>query len=589
MPIEPLQNAIEDEDGAVAVVVSLMLTVLLGFTALGVDVASLYRERAKLQTTGDLTALSAMAVPQAATPRATFVLGRNGQDAQALQTLETGRFLRNPAIAPDARFTPLPADDAGVNAVRVAVRDDAPLHFARIFSERTHVTLNRTALATRTGAASFSLSSHILNLGGVELNELLGAQFGTSAQINAGDADLLAETDVNLGTLIDALRRQTGNAARNPAQILDADVSGGDLVAALQSQLPAGLAAQLNGLQGATRTTTLPVSALVGGISSDLGLTATGFLEQSTLSALDVVRALALQGNPEAAATLDTSVSVPGVTSVQTTLAVGEPPENSGLLRIGEEGTQLHRAAARLKSEITIAPNLLGNLGAGVQIASVNLPLYAELAGATATLEELSCRLDQPQDVAARFSTSASPLHPANGTALAALYLGTLPEGSGAIDPATLGFADLLSVNIVIPLPLLPDIRLAGLTIQARSHVSVGTSQTEEITFTKADIAAGRTVRTFGSGDLLSSAVSGLLGSENTELRVKPGQQGLVSGLAAPVINNLLSILPARLLAGLATPVDSVLDGALSTVGLELGAGELTLTEHHCEAIQLVR
>ena len=61
MLIDRIKQFAAAEDGAVAVIVSLLMTVLMGFVALGVDVAWLYGERAKLQSFADLSAISAMA------------------------------------------------------------------------------------------------------------------------------------------------------------------------------------------------------------------------------------------------------------------------------------------------------------------------------------------------------------------------------------------------------------------------------------------------------------------------------------------------------------------------------------------------
>lgn len=245
-----------------------------------------------------------------------------------------------------------------------------------------------------------------------------------------------------------------------------------------------------------------------------------------------------------------------------------------------------------VQTDITVDPTILGNLGIGVQATRIHLPLVAELAGATATLEEIGCSVTNPQAVATSFSTAPTALHPQNGTAVAALYLGSLPEDAdtaGGIDPADLGFADLLEVTLVIDLPLLPDVTIAGLTLQARSHATAGRAQAETVRFTHEEIAAGTTTKTYGSGDLLSTAITDLLSPANTELRVKPGQEGLVSGLAAPLVADLLTLLPTRFLSALAGPIDAVLDGALDAAGLQMGAGELTLTGHHCEPIRLVQ
>lgn len=588
MPINPKPDFKHDEDGAVAVIVALLLVVLLGFAALGVDVASLYRERAQLQSRSDLAAMSAVAQTDAARSRAQLAITRNGADADALETLEFGRYLRNSALAANARFQVLAEGSAGINAVRLVALEDAPLHFAKIFTDQSHVRLTRTSTATRTGMASFSLDSHLVNIGDVALNDIITQEFGVNAAINAGDMQLLAGINVNVGTLLEALNLDFG---RNPADILNAVTSGGALIQALQSILPPGLAGTLDGLRSTAAGSTFNVSSLIGGIDTNLGLTATQALLATDISALDAIKALVAAQTIGDASGIGLDLDIAGTLSTQTTLTAGEPAAQSGLIAMGEEGVQLHRAAVRVQTQTRIEPNLLGGFAAGIEIASVNLPVYAELAGATATLETLACQGARADDLAARFLTAPTRLHPQNGTAVAALYLGQLPETNGPVDPADLEFADLLDVNLSIPslLPFVPDITISGLTIQARSHVAVGTSRTESITFTHADIAQGRTTKTFGSSDLLSSATADLLSAQSTELRVKPGQGGLVSGLAAPLVSALLAALPDRILATLSGPVDAVLDATLAGIGVELGAGELELTEHYCETVRLVQ
>lgn len=589
MPIEPFSRFAKDEDGAVAIIVALLLIVLLGFTALGVDVASLYRQRAQLQNIGDLTAVSAMAVPGAPTPRAEYVLSRNGKTAEAIKTLETGRFLRNPVIPAADRFTVLPLGGRRVNAVRVVVQDDAPLFFARIFSGETNVKLDRTALATRTGSASFSLDSYLFALNGATLNDALKSQLGASAMIDTGAAQVLADTSVNLGDLLAALDTAAGGPRRNPADILNVTTTGATLVTALRSLLPSNLANDLAGLNAAAATASFDVASLVGGIDTDLGLTASEFLAQIDVSALDVVRAIINANAAKGTIKLTAGINVAGVLSTQTSMTAGEPIAKSGVIALGEEGTQLHRAAVRLRTDLAIAPNLLTGLGPSVRVVSINVPIYTEIAGATATLDQLGCNITSPQDIAASFITAANPLNPANGTAVAALYLGELNARSGPINPADLGFADVIVVDITIDLGLLPSIKLSGLTIQARSKVMIGASLADTVAFTIADVANGDTVKSFGSGTLVSSAVNSLLSPANTEFRVKPSQSGLVSGPVAPIVSSLLAALPNRVLAGLAAPIDTALDATLARAGLELGAGELMLIGHHCETIQLVR
>lgn len=580
-----------DESGVVAIIVSLMLTVLFGFVALGVDVAALYRDRARLQAASDLGAMSAVADASAAQDRAIDAITKNDRAASTLTELQTGRYFRNPAIPRTERFVPLDDDTDVVNAAQVTLRDASPLYFAQIFSGTPTVDLSRTAMATRTGAASFSLNSHLADLDPAALDAVLTAEYGVGAAIGVGDLALLADARVNLGTLLDTLDGLTGGPSRNPAEVLNRVTTADTLLDALAAELPPALAGSLTGLASAAAGQQIDVAAVIGGIDTRLGLTATDFLIGIDVTALDIVKAVVASEDINAAS-LDLDLDGARIVGVDAQLTAGEPPAQSGWVALGEEGVQLHRAAARLGLDIDADPGLLTGLAAEVTATDLHVPLYVELAGATATLDEISCSASRPSDPAASFLVSHTPLHPENGTAVAALYLGTLPAGTSAtapVDPASLGFADLLTVRIAIPVPLLPDLVLADLVVQARSHVAVGSSNTDRITFTHGDVASGDTVRSFGSELLVTNAVSTLLSSENTELRIKPDQQGLVTGLAAPVVNTLLANLPAQLLAALTTPVDGVVDSVLASVGLELGSGELTLTGHHCELIRLVQ
>ncbi len=595
MPIKPFcpLRFAKDEDGAVAVIVALMLTVLFGFVALGVDVASLYRDRAQLQAAGDLAAMSGVANTAQASPRAGAALARNGHSADALRTLQLGRFLRNPELPRTERFKPLPAGAPGINAVALTVEDDAPLHFARVFADKDRITLDRTSTAIRTGAASFSLTSNLLRLEGATLGNLLSDVFGAEVSLSAQEAGVLSDVSVNAGDFLVALEDVTGLNRRNPAAILDQSTDAQAILEAASRVAPGGAGAILSGLATAAGGMGgVPVTAVLGGIDTDLGLTAVEFASDLEISALDILRALAASDQAGGEVTAQAVAGVPGVLSVAARLAMGEPPAHSSLVGIGEQGVQLNRAAARLKADVGFALDTLPLLGQGISLTRLHLPIYAEVAGSTATLENLSCALPEPTSVAARFSTAPTELHPSNGTSVAALYLGNIAQDvfeRGPIDPANIGFADIAEIELRIDLPLLPDIVLPGITLQARSNLPIGTSARKSLTFTRAEIERGETTKHFGSEQLLGSAVSGLLSPDRLEVRVKPQQQGLISGLFAPLLETALAALPEALLLGLVSPLDGVLDGLLASAGIRLGEGALTLEEHHCEMVRLVR
>lgn len=583
----PLRSFAKDECGASAVIVALTLTVVLTFVAFSIDLGMAYGDRAHLQADTDLIALGTAADLDAADGRLAQMLEGNGLTADALSSVQYGRYLRNPAIAHEQRFQPLDQGAPGVNAVALTLIGEAPLTFGRILAEGDSLRINGAATATRTGAASFSLGSRLFGLDPAALSDALSQNLGTQITLSARDVEVLAAADINTADLLDALAARVEYAPLNPADVLTLRPRLSDLIFAMQSVLPAEASSRLSALTTISGFIDLEVSGLIAANDRDLGLTLTGFLEDVRVSALDVLLAAADGVDATASLPVAMDTAVPGVLSTSAQLRFQERPADSGWVAIGEVGTTLHSAAARLSADIELAPSLLGNLGIGISATGLSLPIHAELAGATATLTDLSCaptdamNLTDPTDPAAVFSTSFRPLSPSDGVSVATLYLGEMDPvawASGdAISPDNLGFADFLDVSINLGL-----IRIDR-TLQIRSLTTVGQSQTEEVAFTFADAASADPVtRRFGAGDLLGTAVSSLLAPETTEIRLKPGQGGGAVGA-------LLALLPERLLTTLVGPLDTVLDTALSTAGLAVGEGELTLTGHHCETVQLVR
>ena len=587
---------VRDEEGAVAVITALVLTMLMGFVAFGVDTASLYRDRAELQATADLSAMSALAAvtdgqdsaarDPAARSRATAAITRNGRAPETLGTLTLGRYSRDPSIPADARFTAQAPDDSRTpNAVRVALSDRSPLHFARVLTDESDVAINGLALASRTGAASFSLGGYLARLDGVALEEALSNRLGARVSLSAADIAVLEETSLDLAALLESVR-STG-AGANPAEVLNQTVTDADILRAALAQAPAAASGPLQHLADAPGRRDLKVSALVSGIDTGLGLTATDFLAQVDLSAADLLRGLIGAGPVEVNPVLRAALVVPGVTDVRSRVIAGEPPAQSRWIALGERGTTLHRAGARIETVANVAPGLVGLQSANLSIATVRAPVTIELGGVTATLEHLACGGLDPDDVLARFSTSGGD----NGASIASVYLGEFSEAdraAGNIGRSSLQFSDIMTVNVRLEVLGLP-VQVATVTLQARAATSIGTSQSDEITFTRGEIARGEITKTFVSGDVGDSVMQSLLGPGNLEIRVSPDQASQLDATVGALIADLIETLPARLLQSLSGPLDALVDGVLADSGHALGVGELTLTGHHCELIRLVR
>ena len=563
------------EDGAAAVIIALTLTVVLAFVALAVDVAMLYRARAALQAKADIIALSAVPDLPQAQSRADSTLAKNQPAAIRMDDPVLGRYVRNPELEPSERF-----DEAALfqNALEVTLRTDSPLYFAQIFMDTTSAPISVKAMATRTGFGSFSLGSQLVKLGSLPLSEALTQSLGLEVNLNVNELSLLASTQINPRQLLEELSAGLTPLSENPAEILDRSVSPNDIIAALVAIDPS-LGGALAGLALVSDAPSVSVREIVSGADKSLGYTTLDLLEDANLSAADVLSALAAPGAAGAPISLNVSAALPGV-EVETALSMGEPPAESGVIAVGETGTTLHSAAARIKADITVAPGIFGplNLGPLVSVSEINLPLYTELAGTTAELTELNCNGSSSDAIAARFSTSHTDLHPGNGSSVAALYIGNFANdpmaSTSALDPSKLQFADLLDITILPALPLLPPIQV---TVQARAHVALGQSQSEEISFSKGEADSAPVTKEFSSGDVLGSAASSLL--NNLELRVKPVT------VLGPVLSSILNFLPTALLG----PIDAVLDAVLAAVNLKLGVGELTLKDHLCETPKLVQ
>lgn len=581
-----------ETDGAAAVIVALCLMMLMGFVALGIDTGSLYRERHKLQIVTDLAALSAVPEPTFANMRVTAANSENGAASASIRTLITGRYLRNPAIPREERFSPLPINHDLVNAVSVGLQDDAPLHFAQILTKDQFVTLTAKSLAARTGAVSYFLDSALIELDGAALDDFLSEAFQVSVSLTASDRTVLAEATFSAGDILQSLAEQIGFSDPNPANILNAEVTLAQVIAALEQVGSTNLITALGGLGNSLPNALVPVSDIIGGIDPDLGLTVIDFLEDVELTALDVLTAVATREAARQPFQLDANVQVPGLLSQNISLIANEPPAHSGWIAMGEKGSTLYRSDMRLLIDTDIEPSILGGIGVGISTTRLRVPLLLELAGATATLDQMSCS-EKRSDIVAEFITAPTALHPSNGTAIAALYLGEIDTfditGQAPIDPSALGFADLLDLSITIPVPLLPDIKVGPITLQARSHALVGQSNTDRVLFSRQDIETGNTSKSFGSERILQSTVQSLFDPGSLELRIKPGQESLVSGPVSGLLQTVLTALPGQILQTLVTPVDAILDTALSDLGLALGSGGLTVEALHCERPRLVQ
>lgn len=580
-----VRRFLRGEAGAVAIIVGAMIVVLVGCAALGVDVASLYAAQRKLQGRADLAAVSGVShLPNADTAAGLTVTG-NGLPASSLQSLSYGTYDPDSTVAMASRYTASAQTDEATNAVSVTLQTTAPLYFSRIFTQSNTVALSAKATAARLKAASFTLGSRLLNLDNGALNGLLGAALGTSVNLSLLDYQNLAAANVDLLSFSNALGTRAGVHVDNFQDLLNGTVSYGAVVGALLDTVGvAGAQAPLTTLLNGAGTSTLGIKHLIYPKGDALGLTTGDVLPQISVSALDILVAAADVVTADHQVALAAGVAVPGVTSASADLLIGEPPVSSGYVTIGSPDATVHTAQTRVLLSANLDPTLL-SLGTGITPVSVTLPIYLELASATATLKSVICGVTDPSATVASFSTGMTGLDDGSGsgTHLLDLYLGAFDSSlftntSQPLSGSDLGYADILDVSL-LGLPLVK--------IQAKSFVAVGASTTSTTSFTLSDLN-GNVVKTVTSGNLLSSAVGTLL--QNMQVRVDPNSiSGLVLG---SLLDPLLAILPtlgATLDTAFLTPVDNLIDQLMSTLGIGVGQADLALHGIHCGTPRLIR
>ncbi len=608
-----LQRFKSDDSGAVVIIVALFLTAAVGFMAVGIDLGSLYFRQKTLQTQADMAAVSAVLnlydeaedeEDEAPRVAATQTVSGNALSAAALTGLSYGRYDYDSAVLAEDRFTEGSLTDADVNAAKAELADSAPLFFAKSFLNADSTPLSASATAARFDFASFSLGSRLLsiNTGESVLDGLLGEALGTSVDLDVLDYNALLDTQIDLLTFSDALGNRIGATAGDYENILTSDIDLADIAGAiLDTGAVLGSTEVLTTILNSTASTVLNASDLIGIDSDNIAVQLEDILGEVEVNALDLLKASLDVVNKDRILVFDIDVGwlySPSLAdskynTAKLTLLIGEREAHSGWIMIGARGATLHTAQVRLKLDLDLSPTLLSELGAGVSVLALRVPLYAEVASATATLTELNCGADDPSDTIATFDTGVDPFAGVTGTHLVELFIGNFPEpndgSKGPFEDMTtpLNLDDLEPADFVDLSLSLVLIKIDLFTLQLRSHAAAGVSQQPTVEFLVSEI--GGAAKTIESGDILSSTISSLLDPDVLEISIDSENLSLVTGLLSSLVNGILDILPGKLLGALLTPLDAVLDGLLNTLGIGIGQGDLTLDGVSCGKVVLVQ
>ncbi|AHB50002.1 hypothetical protein W911_05815 [Hyphomicrobium nitrativorans NL23] len=525
-----------DSAGSIGVVLALFLTVAVSLCALAIDVGSLYLERRTMQGAADLAAVAAASDLDRAEAAARATLTANGFGAVRTLSVVKGRYERDRALAPDARFE---AGREPFNAVRIEVAAPGQLYFAKSFMAEPEISVS--AMGSTDARATFSIGSRLLAVRGGLANAVLGALLGGSVTLSVMDYEALVNAEVRLLDFLSALATELDITAGTYGDVLDADVGIRQALRAVataaHTQGDTAAASVVTTLASrADASLTVPLDALVdlGPLAhAEVGPAHTGL--GAELDAMSLVNAVAQLANGNRQVAVNLGAAVPGLLALTLDVAIGEPAQHSGWVTTGQAGATVRTAQTRLRLVAEVGGT---GLLAGVR---VRLPIYIELASAEARLKSVTCQ--GPSGDGAQAVVTARP-------AVVKAWIGDVPAGGLAAFNSGGGVA---RGNIVQAFPI---------TVTGRAYAEMSHAVGDDLRFTQRDVDA-REVKTVSVRDHLSSLTGSLLQSAN--LNVEIGGFGL--GLSVGAIKSLV--------IGLLTPVTATLDGLLvpllELLGVSLG------------------
>ncbi|WP_029059047.1 TadG family pilus assembly protein [Stappia stellulata] len=542
-----VRRLISNRHGSVSIMAGLAFVLMAAVAALAIDIASLYLERRHLQGASDLAAIAGAADIDNAEVAVARALAANGLTATADVT--RGRYVADDAVHHTQRFTP---GARPYNAVQVLAKMPGNIFFARVFDvQAPQISVKATAATAE--LAGFTVGSRLLALREGVANALLGALLGTTVSLSVMDYEALADVDLDVVDLLSQVNASADLELGTYEELLAADVSLADFLeaaaAAAGNAREPTAAFALRRLSGTARAgLSVPLSAVFdAGPYGDLAIGERAPGIGLRASAMQLVSLAGLLANGERQVSLDLAAEVPGLVDLRLDLVIGEPPQDSAFMRVGEAGSTVATAQTRLRLVAQVGGRGL------LKTVQVRLPVYLDVAYAQARLSGISCRGGR----VSRVRVEARP-------GIADLWLGEVRTGDITdferkpdVDPARIVSTALISAT-------------------GKAHVEAGSQHGTLLTFSRRDIET-RTVKRVSSSGILQSVVSSLV--EDLDLRVR------VVLLTLPLggVTDLLG----EILADLARPLDAVVESLLMTLGVSLGEADVSVQDVRCNGSML--
>lgn len=578
------RNFLRNRTGNFAVMTALIMPFAVVLTAFAVDQGSLYTERRHAQAITDIAAIAATGNMSKAEAMVAATLSDNGLGqvlvrgagdttkplpGRPVANVIRGRYTPDPSKPRASRFVP---GKQPYNAVQVSLEKLGNLYFGS--SVMAPPVIGTSAIASMKSEAAFSVGSRLLQLDGGLANALLGALLGGNINLNVMDYRALAAADVSVLSFLDALAIRTNATALTYSDLLSTTATVGQIAAAM-ADVPGLDSVSRIALQtlGAQSSASLLVSlnTLIDlGSVGQLGIGQRPAGLDIAANVLSMLTASAAIANGDNMVDANLGGMLPGLGGLTLKIAIGEPPQRSPWLAVGEEGTVVRTAQTRVSLVASVSP-LSSNLGGGIHLISIHLPLHVEVAYAEARLKSIECPTGRPESLRVTIDTTPG---------IAELYIAET-YGSGFAD-----FTRKMMFRAVaiadVSLNILFVIKLDLLKIKGFAHAMMGNDVAIPLTFTQSDIAAKKT-KTATTSNYTSSLTSTLI--DDLKLSVEP--------LGLPIdIGWLLGVVkpPVQLALGAVTPVlDKLLYNLLGMLGISLGQADVRVTGATCGRALLVQ
>ncbi|MER9967810.1 pilus assembly protein TadG-related protein [Mesorhizobium sp. M0060] len=570
-----------------AVMTALIAPFALGLAAFAVDEGSIYTERREAQAMTDLAAITAASNINNMEAAAVTTLSDNRMPGIIVQkpgqtivptlgktvvSVTGGRYSAAASVGVDKRFE---AGKTPYNAVRVTLRKIPARYFASSLIPTPVV--GTEAIASMTPQAMFSVGSRLLSVNGGILNALLSGLLGGNISLSVMDYNALISADVNVLSFIDALAVQLQLTGVTYSDVLASKATVGQIATAMANASGSGSSSKLvlqTIASRATNTVKIPLNHLVdlGSIGSlGLGQKPAGFSVDA--SAMGMLGAAAALANGSNQVQVNLGATIPGLTSTTLSIAIGEPMQYSPWLAVGEKGTVVRTAQTRIKLVATVGIGS-SNLGGGISLLSVNLPLHVEVAYAEAKLTDISCPTGRPESL--KVSIAAQP-----GVASLHLAASDADNSSSAFadfsNPQSFSDATIAQVSVKL---LLLTLNLVD--VKGSSSLAITNNDPTTLTFDSTDIA-NKTIKTVATKNLTQSLTTSLVSGLSLSVNAL--------GLGLDVTALLGTVKPAvvTLLNGVTAPVDALVYNVLAALGVHVGEADVRVVGATCGRSVLVQ